>query len=673
MDGGMQDDADARPVTVDAVFKDGLVPERVFTPAECIGIMDRLLVLESAWWNGALLPSTLFTCMYAVRMDACVDATLLIFLTGLLKASEAIQVAVSRADVYLDEEFITSTYGLLLFDVDAHADVDVAALLATAEEEARRVGKADKSHTDEEAAVAKASRGVAARLGLRRALLQLTEQLLARELGPLKKTIAFAREQLVVIKATAALGQCPDGIFFPDIHNASLSSSPPRPLTLPTMDEVVVRLSAMLDDTHALRCIDGHVSSLDGLTSFIRTWAARSPNVVLRSFALPLIIEPRDRMVLGRFKLSSLLSGQLPQVIHPLLEVVRQTGAEGAEEHLVGRFESLVRKATMAQLSGVRALFVHPAGQQKKLKRAFRRDLLTLVDECASLDGELAMVRSSQGEPEPLAPILAPFALQVALPWAQDYVKLDFPLGLIAEWEMRETYWILAILFLLGFKMESRRLTNDAERERAAAKGKGKGKAKGKKKKGKAAADESHDENAPPPPSLTLFMLEVQHTMAKATYRLLLLLEQMHMREADVTPFGVPADRFYHRFGALTPLVQGAFPISYAAFEKDVESAAATSRPALIKHVDEGFAHAQRLARSAQETFAAQFAADVIGSDRKNELEAICKVAAGNRASLALAARLASAASEDARGQLLVAFDVHSTWPVVQCKPPAKP
>ena len=142
MDAGVVNEKNKYVIPANECFDRGLVdldPDM----AKTLMSMDNILALEMTWLRGTAMVQTLFTCLYCQRPAAIKNNTLRVFCHGVMKTTEVVTKAASRASVHEEEDLSTNTGGFAL--CQELTEEEVSASLKAEEELLEQRVKAWKS------------------------------------------------------------------------------------------------------------------------------------------------------------------------------------------------------------------------------------------------------------------------------------------------------------------------------------------------------------------------------------------------------------------------------------------------------------------------------------------------------------------------------------------------
>jgi hypothetical protein len=223
-------------------------PDSIELP-ELVAIVDELLRGEVAWYSGLPLVQTVFRLDWLhITRQPC-HARLGAVMLGAVRGAAAVRVLVLRSGVCDEEDFSSSSYGLDMRD-DV-PDADVLRQLIGEEEEAAgelRDAKAEGPTAEERAALLEA---VLCRLRLRRSLFAVLGNLLrpgVKALETCRRMVALCEAQLAGVRASIPLGAPVESLacMAGKASSALLGSAPLRKVELPTREEAIDRLEALL-------------------------------------------------------------------------------------------------------------------------------------------------------------------------------------------------------------------------------------------------------------------------------------------------------------------------------------------------------------------------------------------------------------------------------------------
>ncbi|RKP06984.1 Mak10 subunit, NatC N-terminal acetyltransferase-domain-containing protein [Thamnocephalis sphaerospora] len=360
------------------VSPDEAASEAAFDPngpldvEQLIAIIDRLLVLEATWLSGHLLAQTLFTSRHLMQVHninvptsaAIVDAasstdsdkvtmlcqlTLKAYVLGVVKCFFYTWAELTRGQVYEEEDISTNKFGISLND--AFPAVEALNMLASA------VQCWEMSDVAGMALQPSLVQGLVQRLSFRKAsrFLAGLKRLYYIDRMPdcegAQRELRLARKALASVK-DMQLDACVDFAFDPMAHRNLACQTPPRPITLMTLDESIELLNNMLS----------HLDYACTLT------ALRPPAALMRSVATFGALSPAPtafaRSVLISILLCDIKPRHMPHMDHRFVRdaILECTCAPATY------FQHIMAKKSAAGAIGFQSNANQPAGSDNAVK-----------------------------------------------------------------------------------------------------------------------------------------------------------------------------------------------------------------------------------------------------------------------------------------------------------------
>lgn len=229
-------------------FESGLVDLNP-DPETVAAIMDRIMAMELTWQSGCALAQTVFTCLYMHRPELIQHPALKAYCECVLKTCSVVKRAVSRAEVFEEEDFSTNTGGFKL--LEGSGDQEVTSEMTDAEQAVEKKMKQLKEDgADPNSSDYKWLLAVVTRMRLRRALHSMHLHLSKgfKGIAAAKKSIAYALVQLdAVSKGTDYDDSRISAVAFqPKLNVKMMAPSPPRTVQILTIEEAIAFLSKNL-------------------------------------------------------------------------------------------------------------------------------------------------------------------------------------------------------------------------------------------------------------------------------------------------------------------------------------------------------------------------------------------------------------------------------------------
>jgi predicted house-cleaning noncanonical NTP pyrophosphatase (MazG superfamily) len=399
--------------TIEEAIELNSLPKEL-TPQQVIGVMDRLFVLEAMWYEGFPMAQTLNTCLYLYNPDVVPDPTLKAFIRAMLQRCNLVREVVLRADLYEEEDFLSSTFGLNLQE-KVEEEVEIYESIKKVEEEL-----AKKENVE----------ALLARIRFAKAMLAAhrnMEKPACKGLDLAKDDLDQALQQLPIISSTISQGTLPDAVFEPEIARRLHSSIPPR-FPPPYEFEVAVQKWTAVAQQLKMVCNLPSYNSLKLLELGFEEIGKKAPNIVVRSRMLKVGITP-DLKAFGQT---------------PLKEWILKSAAEDyhVPKHLLEHtaFKNFIDKISKTYLRYFRFLAMNKARQRRKFSRHIEEWCLR------ASEGDLIEDKIGGG-PQSGDFIIGYWMTDRLLRIMVKYLQLGFELQLYEPYEYLMIFWYLDNLY----------------------------------------------------------------------------------------------------------------------------------------------------------------------------------------------------------------------------------
>ncbi|EKX36279.1 hypothetical protein GUITHDRAFT_145852 [Guillardia theta CCMP2712] len=587
-------------VSAEESFEQGLVPLHPDLET-MVALSDKMLALEMTWVRGTGFfprPRSVFTCLYCHRPDEIQNQSLRLYCQALLKSCELVKKAVSRANVYEEEDFSMNLGGFSFYDklseepLTSLGDSSLTGLEENLQKHLKLVkmsagGKGEGGESREVPSEGQETRQQAgaptegfildvqdapvleaflARIRLRRAWLGVLHNLSKgfKSLKSAHKLIAYALAQLSVTRATVNYDSSRVGKFAiqPRLNMKLMAPSPPRPVPILNLSAAFDELEEQLNFLKTLCVKLPFVTSLSQLHHFLEDYTSGSPapGALPRSFLRLLLTS-------GNF-----LGGENTQ------HLVRQSMADYLiPEHALQSVSaaSFIHTTSKLVLNYCTSSCYNLGRQRRRMARSID-DWAHAQLEAELVDQTVFLVYEDR-KPCLLSETGAFFSgwlLDQMLVMVVRYFELGFQLRLYAGFEHSMLYWYMD--YLLGVRIncqpsiffpKSRQHQLEESRGVAEKGGKGASKKKDKSKGhgGKTGGAKKSE------PSMEQLMLEAKQAMCRGVFRLIAGLNSEKIYELDELSRATLPLRFQRRFGPVMRVEQP-HALSFLHYEENTDS-----------------------------------------------------------------------------------------------------
>ncbi|KAH3756733.1 N-alpha-acetyltransferase 35, NatC auxiliary subunit [Pelomyxa schiedti] len=499
-------------LTYDERIMLGLLPSSsTLTEIEVLGIMDKLLACEVAWYDGQPLTHTVYTCLYLHNIDKVTHPWLGPYIKLLIKTIDMIRKFVIDAAVYEEEDFSCSLPGFGVLDI-VTPDVGAKIAMDSVNDLTNFIKELAPNHANKPILDA-----ILSRLKLRKAIFLAYKSVTTNTFGEAYKQIKQAFDLLPSIKQTCNIGQTiPDGTFEPQIAKRLPMPVPVRHITLGSSEGAVDFLTRQISDILKINSIPS-VINFQGLLHFACQLSQTNPGIIPRSWLLHTVacrdqVYSRTKMQFAR---DTVLALPTPpsRVNNP-------------------KSDTYFYDVDALWCETMRVMLFNQARQ--------RRQLLGLASKWEECQNKALILETtlSPVEAKPARYLLF-YLVQVKLQVLVRYLLLGFPLELYEPHEYLMIYWYADYLFdfhLMQYTECRNRAVSDTKEERSEKINK---KNKGNKKKKPSKVK---------PPNLTMLYLTLCLHTTRGIFRFLAALKTAHILSDRPFPFGSEQSRFEQRF-----------------------------------------------------------------------------------------------------------------------------
>ncbi|KAK4175709.1 putative MAK10 subunit [Triangularia setosa] len=448
---------------------------RGLSPEEVIGIIDQLLCLEMAWYQGYPLSQTLLTNVYIDRMlepepmtleeadfirdnlkgdqrnDDPMHAVLRSYCLGLIKCCWYINDRIKYEHYYEEEDFVTNTYHRSLldnFDVDEINNEIMAA---------RKLVHSIRHRITDELAQA-----LGFRLELRTAFLRAIELSVMRS-NPESLSLPWTQMKAVweAIYNSRHLGQSVPEAFSTKIQRRLASTMPPRPIVKLSTEETYKHFKKLfVDGINVLNVLNYH-DSQSLLQNFVMTFQSQKPQplVYIRTLLQSFLF--KDMIILGKLSIRHVLDDDLSLVVLPASKLLDPANDLVEAPHhpryaLAHQMELFRQRAAQSYLDIFRAFCQNRCRIRRTLCHSIQ-DWETVQVDAEEIDqllqiqiDERPLVYPPTEDTEGIEPTfslpLSSWAYLYKLRLMEWIVQLGFELEIYAPDELGGMYWYLSEL-----------------------------------------------------------------------------------------------------------------------------------------------------------------------------------------------------------------------------------
>ncbi|GLD93413.1 hypothetical protein PINS_up002005 [Pythium insidiosum] len=310
-----------------------------------------------------------------------------------------------------------------------------------------------------------------------------------------------------------------------------MSGSPPREVTLPTLDGAFAILDALLRDL-GTACAPNNKSPdawerMEDVRIFLSDFSRHRPSIVARSYVMLLLY--CDKKIYGRFGFMDWLSDEMVMNGVPSVLLSTQEGVRFSSRCIETVYESL-------------KVYLHHRSRQRARIEMLLEDWSTLQIEAAAVDDHFT---TEMAIPKAAYPrYFTAWTLEQVVTLMIHYVMLGFELELYAPSEYSTVYWYLD--YLCGSRLQNLQVTwgfLDKMKEIMKEHGRGRGPPSNNSK-----------DSLPQRFERETHYMEMLRSMMRAYFQVFAAMERDGSISSVAPTYGSPTVRFQHRFAAFQGL-----------------------------------------------------------------------------------------------------------------------
>ncbi|TMW55837.1 hypothetical protein Poli38472_008485 [Pythium oligandrum] len=400
---------------------------------------------------------------------------------------------------------------------------------------------------------------------LRRLRLRKVLYLVYNEMG-LAETLcdlAHAREQFASAQellksfATEPLEFDPECLsgkpfgFDPALNRLISSSTPPREVALPTLDDALAIYQKLLEELVAV-CSPGVWTTMEEVRVFLSDFSRKKPGIIARSFVLLYLY--CDKKIYGKHGFMDWLTEEMVLNGVPSVLLSTQEGVQFSSRSIETVYESL--KVYLFNRSRQRARIEY------------------LLEEWGVLQLEASVIderfTTEMSIPKATYPrYFTAWTLEQVVVLMLQYVSLGFELELYAPSEYSMVYWYLDYLY--GSRLQNLNFTwGFIDKMKEIMKDHPRGRGKAGKEENQAGKDDTEETMDPTKARYLREMsyCEMQRSLMRAFFQAFAAMEREELVSATLPTYGTHAIRFQHRFAPFQSLQYPA-PLVYEDYLKN--------------------------------------------------------------------------------------------------------